>query len=592
MHSTTAGLVVAAAALAVAAPVHNATTSYDFIVVGGGTSGLIVANRLSDDPSVSVAVVEAGASVLDNENVTDVAGYSKAFDTPIDWAYTSTPQLSAGNETKVLRAGKALGGTSTINGMTYMRAERSQLDAWAAVGNNVTWDTLLPYYKKGEHFQVPNEEQVKNGAQFDTAAHGFVGPQAVGWPAQMVGQGFAGTLNSTFQSQGLNWNGEPNAGSMRGYNIFPKMVNTSANVRADAARSFYYSFSSRPNLHIYLDSFVDRLTWQETTNSSLPFANGVVLKGSSGKAQRLSAKKEVIISAGSLRSPLILEQSGVGNPTILKKHGIKVQVNNPNVGENLQDQTTVDTQYTATQNFTGSGGFIGYYNARDIFGNDTDRISAEVKASLPAYARQVTAASNGTVALSTLETLFDIQHKLIFDDLAVISEVIVNAPAAGSSTIEYWGLLPFSRGNIHISSPNASAPALINPNFFQFGCDIKQLIGTARAARDVANTSPFSELITDEVLPGYRTVPRGASDQVWGNWVKSTFRSNFHYISTAAMMPREMGGVVDSDHLVYGTANVRVVDASVMPFQVSGHLVSTLYALAERASDRIKARYA
>ncbi|GIZ37186.1 hypothetical protein CKM354_000064300 [Cercospora kikuchii] len=591
MHPTTAGLVVASAALAAAAPLSNATASYDFIVVGGGTSGLVVANRLSEDPSVSVAVIEAGASVFDNENVTDVAGYSKAFDTPIDWAYSSTPQLYAGNETKVLRAGKALGGTSTINGMTYMRAERSQIDAWAAIGNNVTWNSLLPYYKKSEHFQSPNEGQVQDGAQFNTAAHGFVGPLAVGWPTEMVGQGFPEILNSTFQSQGLNWNGEPNAGHMRGYNIFPKTVNTTANVRADAARSFYYPFSSRSNLHIYLNSFVERLTWQDTTNSSLPFANGVVLRDPTGKVQRLSASKEVILSAGSLRSPLILEQSGVGSPTVLEKHGIEVQVNNPNVGENLQDQTTVDTQYTATRNFTGSGGFIGYYNARDVFGNDTDRISAEVKASLAAYAHQVSTASRGTVALSTLEKLFNIQHKLIFEDLAVISEVIVVAPAAGSSTIEYWGLLPFSRGNIHISSSNASTPALINPNFFQFGWDIKQLIGTARAARAVANTSPFSKLITDEVLPGHQTVPRGASDQVWGEWLKSTFRSNFHYISTAAMMPREMGGVVDSDHLVYGTANVRVVDASVMPFQVSGHLTSTLYALAERASDRIKARY-
>lgn len=196
-----------------------------------------------------------------------------------------------------------------------MRAERSQIDAWAAIGNNVTWNSLLPYYKKSEHFQSPNEGQVQDGAQFNTAAHGFVGPLAVGWPTEMVGQGFPEILNSTFQSQGLNWNGEPNAGHMRGYNIFPKTVNTTANVRADAARSFYYPFSSRSNLHIYLNSFVERLTWQDTTNSSLPFANGVVLRDPTGKVQRLSASKEVILSAGSLRSPLILEQSGVGSPT-------------------------------------------------------------------------------------------------------------------------------------------------------------------------------------------------------------------------------------------------------------------------------------
>lgn len=200
-------------------------------------------------------------------------------------------------------------------------------------------------------------------------------------------------------------------------------------------------------------------------------------------------------------------------------------------------------------------------------------------------------ATGGVANQSALEKLFNIQHKLIFEDLAVIAEIIVNAPSGGSAGIEYWGLLPFSRGNIHISSANASAPASINPNFFQLDWDIKQQVATARAARAVANTAPFSKLLGEETTPGLDIVPAEASEAVWGAWLKSVYRSNFHYISTAAMMPRELGGVVDSDHLVYGTANVRVVDASVLPFQVSGHLTSTLYALAERAADRIKARY-
>ena len=278
--------------------------------------------------------------------------------------------------------------------------------------------------------------------------------------------------------------------------------------------------------------------------------------------------------------------------SILKKYGIDVKVNLPTVGENLQDQTTVDTAYAAKQNFTGAGGFIGYFNAQDVFANNTSRISAEIKSSLSSYAKTVVTATGGVVNQSALETLFNIQHKLIFEDLAVIAEVIVNAPSSGSAAIEYWGLMPFSRGNIHISSSNASAPAAINPNFFQLDWDIKQEIATAKAARAVANTAPFSNLITKETTPGLDLVPEDASDEVWGAWLKSVYRSNFHFISTAAMMPQELGGVVDSDHLVYGTANVRVVDASVLPFQVSGHLTSTLYALAERAADRIKGCYA
>ena len=151
--------------------------------------------------------------------------------------------------------------------------------------------------------------------------------------------------------------------------------------------------------------------------------------------------------------------------------------------------------------------------------------------------------------------------------------------------------MPFSRGNIHIKSANASAPASINPNFFMLDYDIKQQIGTARKAREVATTAPLSNILTAETTPGFDVVPLNATDAVWGDWLKSVYRSNYHYISTAAMMSKELGGVVDDSHLVYGTANVRVVDASVIPFQVSGHLASTLYALAERAADIIKASH-
>lgn len=276
---------------------------------------------------------------------------------------------------------------------------------------------------------------------------------------------------------------------------------------------------------------------------------------------------------------------------MLENLGIEVKVNSPFVGENLQDQTTVDTNYDATQNFTGAGGFIGYFNATDVWGNSTASFSKTIKASLEQYANKTVQATGGITNVDTLLKLFNIQHELIFEDEVVISEIIVNAPSASAGLIEYWGLMPFSRGNIHIKSANASTPASINPNYFLLDYDIKQQIGTARTARKVATTAPLSNILTSETLPGLDSVPTNASDAVWGDWLKSVYRSNYHYISTAAMMSKELGGVVDDNHLVYGTSNVRVVDASVLPFQVSGHLTSTLYALAERAADVIKASH-
>ncbi|KAF7186595.1 Glucose oxidase [Pseudocercospora fuligena] len=580
------------AASAAPAQFSNASREYDFIVVGGGTSGLVIANRLSEDPSISIAIIEAGDSVFNNTNVTSTSGYGLAFGTSIDWGYESTPQVFAGNYSQTLRAGRALGGTSTINGMTYMRAETGQIDAFSKVGNSLTWDSLLPYYEKSEGFQVPTAAQLEDGASYDAEVHGFDGPLTVGWPSQMVENNFSETLNATFESVGLPWNGEPNSGYMRGYNIFPKTLDPALNIREDAARAYYLPIKVRPNLDLYLNAFAERLTWRDDGSDAEPSADGVIFTSASDQKQQLLAKKEIVLSAGALRSPLLLEQSGVGNAKILGKHGIEVQVDLPFVGENLQDQTTTDTAYTAKQNFTGGGGFIGYYNANDVFGNSTNAVKAKVNSALPSYAQQIVEASGNIVSQTVIEELLDIQHKIIFDEKAVISEVIVNAPSSGSASLEYWGLIPFSRGSIHIQSANASAPAVINPNYFMLDWDVKQQVGTAEVARAVANTSPFKDLLGEETTPGLATVPANASETIWADWLKLTYRSNFHYISTAAMMSRELGGVVDDTHLVYGTANVRVVDASVLPFQVSGHLTSTLYALAERAADVIKARYA
>lgn len=246
--------------------------------------------------------------------------------------------------------------------------------------------------------------------------------------------------------------------------------------------------------------------------------------------------------------------------------------------------------YTSNGIYSGNAGFVGYFNVQDVFGNQTASLKESVGSSLRAYAEKV-ANFSGVVSANVTEKLFKMQYNLIFENELPISEIIVT-PSAGSTSVEFWGLLPFSRGNIHINTANASAPATINPNYFMLDYDIQQQTATAKMGRKVANTKPLASEIQGETTPGTSLVPENATDDMWADWLKSTYRSNFHYISTAAMMPRELGGVVDPNLLVYGTQNVRVVDASVIPFQICGHLTATLYAVAEKASDIIKARYA
>jgi choline dehydrogenase-like flavoprotein len=215
--------------------------------------------------------------------------------------------------------------------------------------------------------------------------------------------------------------------------------------------------------------------------------------------------------------------------SILQEHGIDVVVDLPFVGENLQDQTTTDMFYTNNNstNFTGLAGFAAYFDVDDVFGDGLTSFNTSIAQSIEDYAER-TANASGIIDRAVTEKLFRMQYDLIFKNKIPISEIIVSPAATGPITIEYWGLLPFSRGSIHINSSNASAPANINPNYFMLDYDIHQQIATAKMARKFANTAPFSEALSGEVTPGLATVPANASDADWEKWLKSTCESHLN----------------------------------------------------------------
>ncbi|GIC86366.1 GMC family oxidoreductase [Aspergillus udagawae] len=545
------------------------TTSYDYIIVGGGACGLVMANRLSEDIHLSVLVIEKGGSVLQNPLVYNTSVYGAAFGSAIDYAYQSAQQTYMGNKVETLRAGKALGGTTTINGMSYTRAEEIQIDAWQWIGNQGwTWQILGPYYKKGKNFQIPTPAQYSAGANYNALYHGKSGPLLVGGTWDMQNSTVHTELRSTYEHLGIPYLPDVNGGKMHGYSMFSRTVNRAGNVREDAARAYNYPFASRPNLSVMLNTTGNRILWANQTGTLGPaVASGVEVTLSDGTIETIMANKEVILSAGSLTSPAILERFGVGNPEVLAQHSIPLVVN----------LTT-----------TGQGTYLGHPHAYDIFGNNKTNVANDVKNSLANYAAKVSAASNGTMSAANMLSLFKIQYDIIFENPTPIAEVLVT-PKGTNFYIEYWGLLPSARGNVHIASTDPMQQPTINPNYMMLGWDMQQQIGSGKVIRKLFNTAPMSEHTTGESTPGYTTLPTGATDAQWASWINSASRANFHLVGTAAMMPRDMGGVVDTKLMVYGTANVRVVDASVFPFQVCGHLMSTLYAVAERAADTIKA---
>ncbi|RAK95972.1 GMC family oxidoreductase [Aspergillus ibericus CBS 121593] len=564
-----------------------AAPTYDYIVVGGGTSGLVIANRLSENPDVSVLIIEAGGSVLNNYNVTDVDGYGLAFGTDIDWQYETVSQPYAGDLVQTLRAGKALAGTSAINGMAYTRAEDAQIDAWEAIGNEGwSWDSLLPYYLKSENLTYPTASQRAAGVTYDAEVNGEDGPLSVGWP-DIPANNLTSLLNETFQGLGVPYSEDINGGKMRGLNLFPSTINYTAYVREDAARAYYWPIQSRPNLHVLLDTFVNRLVWRDESAGNITAA-GVEITSANGTVSVIGASEEVIVSAGALKSPAILELSGIGNPAILDKYNITVKVDLPTVGENLQDQTNTGMYAATTPGLTGPKVVI-YPNVTDVYGNETSTVAASVRKQLKQWAKETAEVSGGTMSAQVLEALFQQQYDLIFKSQIPIAEILYYPGGTDSLSAQYWALLPFARGNIHISSADPTVYPTINPNYYKFDWDLDSQIEVSKYIRKTFQSAPLSSIVTEETTPGFSEVPADASEEEWTEWLFTQYRSNFHPVGTAIMMPQEKGGVVNHKNLVYGTSNVRVVDASVLPFQVCGHLVSTLYAAAERTADLIKA---
>jgi choline dehydrogenase-like flavoprotein len=200
----------------------------------------------------------------------------------------------------------------TISGMTYVRAEKAQIDSWEGLGNpGWNWDNLFPYYLKSESFDIPTPAQIDAGASYIAADHGKSGLLKVGYPYGLLNGSLHETVIETWANLSIPHNLDVNGGSVRGFTVWQSTLDRDKNVREDAARAYYYPFQDRPNLHVFLNTTANRITWQ---NCKGAVADGVEVTYQNGTIGTLVARKEVILSAGSLRSPAILELSGVGNP--------------------------------------------------------------------------------------------------------------------------------------------------------------------------------------------------------------------------------------------------------------------------------------
>ncbi|WWC68790.1 uncharacterized protein I206_102725 [Kwoniella pini CBS 10737] len=568
-------------------PSQVSNQTFDYVIVGGGLGGLVVANRLSENPDITVLVIEAGSDNRDDPRVYDPYQYSVAFNTELDWNWPSS-------QGRYIKGGKTLGGSTSINGLAQTRGQKAQYDSLSTFlggddGNGYwNWDGMYFGMLKSEGFSAPNDQQKDAGASSNPAYHNTSGPLQVTYPDEL----FHGAQQKYFKevvSTNFSVASSPDAddGNANVVAFHPNTISwQDSDHRSSSATAYYSPVSERSNLAILLQHQATKIQFDGNK------ATGVEYGTSDGQRYTVNAGKEVIISAGAIQTPALLQLSGVGDPALLNGLGINVVANVSGVGKNLQEQTMNSVGWTPVDGFDfdgrGPSDCIAYPDLLGISSSSNNDIASTISDNIAQYAQD--AYDAGAVAsVEAANTIFGIQQDLMVNKNSGLVEAFFDSGFPnGGLGIDLWQLLPFSRGTVKITSTDPFNYPSIDPRYFSADVDLKIQIAGLRMARKIFQTSPLRSIVTEENAPGYNEVPEnndGGSDEDWSNWILNGFSSVHHPIATCSMMSEELGGVVGSDLKVYNTENLRIVDASVLPIQFSAHLSATLYGLAENAAD-------
>jgi choline dehydrogenase len=524
--------------------------TYDFVIVGAGSAGCVLANRLTASGEHKVLLLEAGGRDT-NPWIHIPLGYGKHFTNPkVNWLYTNEPDDAVAGRRIPNPRGKVLGGSSSINGLVYIRGQREDYDHWRQLGcTGWSFDDVLPYFRK-------SEDQQRGPSEY----HGAGGPLAVSdrkTPHPLC-EAFIAAAARLGYPKTDDFNGPQHEG-------FGYLQLTARNGRrCSAAVAFLRPAEKRPNLTVVTEAHATRILFDGTR------AVGVEYR-TPGRLATARAAREVVLSGGTVNSPQLLQLSGVGPADLLRRHGIPVVADRPGVGENLQDHFNVRLVYRCKEPLTlndalnnplrGAMELAKYAVRRDGFLAMGASVAAGFFRTDPAVATPDTQVS------MTLFSGDKVGEKL--------------HPFSGFSSIVRL-LRPESRGSIHIRSADPFAPPAIRPNFLHREKDAATLARACRMLREIMWTAPMDRYTESEYLPG----PSVSTDAEMVGFLRQKGATSFHPVGTCRM-GADPDAVVDPRLRVRGVDGLRVVDASIMPAIVSGNTNAPAIMIGEKASDMI-----